>query len=75
MRSGFFPKTKISLSLVVSTAIFLSNLSSQEIHNNTLPSGGTVASGSATIEKTDNCNKFPISSGISPLNRLLPKNR
>ena len=28
--------TKISLSLVVSTALFLSNLSSQEIHKDTL---------------------------------------
>ena len=46
--------TKISLSLVVSTALFLSNLSSQEIHKDTLPTGGTVAGGSATIEQENN---------------------
>ena len=46
--------TKISLSLVVSTALFLSNLSSQEIHKDTLPTGGTVAGGSATINQENN---------------------
>ena len=46
--------TKISLSLVVSTALFLSNLSSQEIHKDTLPTGGTVAGGSATIVQDNN---------------------
>ena len=43
--------TKIYQSLVVSTALFLSNLSPQEIHKDTLPTGGTVANGSATIVK------------------------
>ncbi len=60
--------TKISLSLVVSSALFLSNLASQEIHNNTLPSGGTVASGSATIEKTDNNLSANLSSDKLILN-------
>ena len=46
--------TKISLSLVVSTAIFLSNLSAQEIHKGTLPTGGTVAGGNATITQESN---------------------
>ena len=46
--------TKISLSLVVSTSLFLSNLSSQEIHKNTLPTGGSVAIGNATITKQNN---------------------
>ena len=46
--------TKIYQSLVVSTALFLSNLSAQEIHKDTLPTGGTVASGSATILKETN---------------------
>ena len=47
--------TKIYQSLVVSTALFLSNLSAQEIHKDALPTGGTVATGSATIvEETNN---------------------
>ncbi|MBF96744.1 MAG: hypothetical protein CMJ13_05940, partial [Pelagibacterales bacterium] len=46
--------TKISLSLVVSAALFLSKLASQEVHDNALPEGGKVASGSATIQKTEN---------------------
>ena len=47
--------TKISLSLVVSTSLFLSNLSSQEIHKYTLPTGGSVAIAcNATIAKQNN---------------------
>ena len=46
--------TKIYLSLVVSATLFLSNLSSQEIHKSTLPTGGTVAGGNATITKENN---------------------
>ena len=44
--------TKITLSTIVSASLFLSNFSylkSQEIHNNTLPTGGSVESGNATI--------------------------
>ena len=44
--------TKITISTLVSASLFLSNFSylkSQEINNNTLPTGGTVESGNATI--------------------------
>ncbi|MBV68875.1 MAG: hypothetical protein CMJ08_03625, partial [Pelagibacterales bacterium] len=44
--------TKITISTLVSASLFLSNFSylkSQEINKNTLPTGGTVESGNATI--------------------------